>query len=251
MLQKVKTYIISLFHLDYFYLRYINYRYELSLSYKINKDGLHILREVFTKKVYHTDFPFNRKVIILDIGAHYGFFSIFAALHTLPDSKIYAFEPSKDNYFRFLKNIENDHRLNSIHPFHQAISGHSGERELSLGRPQNHSLYKNYIADLDQSELVQTVTLDQFVLDNQIEKIDFLKIDCEGSEHEILQNTSQNTLQKISVLSMELHDMSHCGFDYNKTLQILEKSGFTIVHSNLNIVKHQSHFNAKVVLVRK
>jgi phenylpropionate dioxygenase-like ring-hydroxylating dioxygenase large terminal subunit len=52
---------------------------------------------------------------------------------------------------------------------------------------------------------VPTTSLDKFISENKIKRIDFLKMDCEGAEYEILFGSRPETLRKISRISMEYH----------------------------------------------
>jgi FkbM family methyltransferase len=246
---KLKNLIIRIFWLDFFYLLYINKKYNLHLSYTINKDGLHILREIFSKKVYDPYFPKRQNVTIVDVGGHYGFFSIYSAKKTSKHAEIWCLEPSSTSFEKMNKNIQATEFRNII-ALNEGMSGNTGTRSLNLGRPQNHSLYSDYIKKLDAVESVKTISLDDFILDNNIENIDFMKVDCEGSEHEIFLNTSILNLKKIKVISMELHDMRHCDFDHWDTISYLESSGFKADTSIIKAEESISYFNTKLIFVR-
>lgn len=51
-----------------------------------------------------------------------------------------------------------------------------------------------------------TTNLPQIIDDNSLEKIDFLKMDCEGAEGAIFQSTPQHYLKKAKKIAMEFHD---------------------------------------------
>jgi FkbM family methyltransferase len=249
LLSKIKSKIIKLLKLDYFYLLYINKKYNISLNFYDNKDGIHILREIFSKNAYSSYFPNNKTPSILDIGGHYGFFSIYAAIKCNFKAKIWSLEPSKNNFDILLKNL-NSAKFQNIVPFNLALSGSSGIRNLNLGRPQNHSLYDSYIDGLTSIEIINSISLDDFMNNHSIENIDFMKLDCEGSEYEILLNTSLATLAKIKVISMELHDMRHCGYKAFDLINYLESSGFKTVSSNIKLEELKPYFNIKLLMVR-
>ena len=58
------------------------------------------------------------------------------------------------------------------------------------------------------SELVRTVTLQTFLDEHQISKVDYLKMDCEGSEWEILLGATPKVLSRIRHIEMEYHYIS-------------------------------------------
>ena len=81
---------------------------------------------------------------------------------------------------------------------------------LYLYSPANNSIFREYetIKDkrIQESEDFQVITLAQIIDQFELEKIDFLKIDCEGSEYDILYNLESSIYAKIKVISLEFHD---------------------------------------------
>ena len=248
---KFKDKLKWLFQVDRLFFNLINLKYALNLDYHSNKKQISIFKEVFYHKVYELGLPKGiENGVIVDIGAHYGYFSIFAAKNIGTKSKIYAFEPSDDNFVNLIKNIQST-GLKNIIPSQMAISSTSTDRHFYTAKSWNHSLFENYLDYMEPSTIVQCLTLADFISVQKIKQIDFLKIDCEGAEHEILQNCDLNTLMKINTISMEIHDMSHCGFSSDKTIEKLQDVGFEILFSDYERKKHKKGFNAKVVLKRK
>ena len=140
--------------------------------------------------------------VIIDIGAHIGSFSVYAARQT-EDSSIFSFEPSPENYFQFNKNIALN-RLTNVHPFQKAIAAHSGKAPFYYDLFNNaaHSLIK----ETKDFISVDCTTLKETFLDFKIEQCDFLKIDCEGAEYEILFNTPAEILKRIKRIALEYHN---------------------------------------------
>ncbi len=202
----------------------------LKLNFSINQAAINVLKAIFEEREYADYFPFYKKVTVVDIGSHYGYFSIFAAKNTAPDSTIYSIEPSQQN-FNTLKQNLSDCNIQNVKPFQMAIGGENGTLDLFIGRSINHSLIENYalLGDEKDTQKVEVKTLGQFMLENKIEHIDFLKMDCEGTEYAILFNTPPSVFDKVSVISMEFHDMKIEKFTGNEILKILEDSGFEIV----------------------
>ena len=93
----------------------------LNLNYKLNRRETPVLADIFEKREYANYFPFYQKATILDIGGHYGYFSLFASLNANPEAKILAFEPFPDNFGMLTKNIA-DCGLKNIESFNCAIS---------------------------------------------------------------------------------------------------------------------------------
>ena len=85
------------------------------------------------------------------------------------------------------------------------------------------SLHSEYINSNDLNvnnfEIVETINITDFCLENKIKEIDILKIDAEGSEYDILYSLN-NSITKISVIYCESHNSKN----YLKINNLLEKS---------------------------
>ena len=99
---------------------------DIKLSLLYNFDSLNILEEIFYQRCYSDYFPFYEKVTIVDIGAHKGYFSIFASKNTDISSKIISIEPIKENFDIMKKNIENNN-INNIITVNTAIYSENSE----------------------------------------------------------------------------------------------------------------------------
>jgi FkbM family methyltransferase len=203
----------------------------LKLNSKTNQNEFVVLKSIFEDREYSDYFPFYRKVTIIDIGAHFGYFSIFANKNTDPDSLIIAIEPGRSNFNRLVKNIQ-DSAITNIKSLKYAINGKSGPMKLHLGRSLNHSIVENYLLNRNQNddvELVEAKTLEEIVAENNLGKVDFLKMDCEGAEYSILENTPGYIYDRITTISMEFHDLKDKNFTGENLVRILIKNGFKIV----------------------
>jgi len=203
----------------------------LRLNFKTNQDEFFVLKSIFEDREYSDYFPFYRKVTIIDIGAHFGYFSIFANKNTDPDSLIIAIEPGKSNFNRLVNNIQ-DNALTNIKSLNYAVSGKSGPVKLHLGRSLNHSIVENYLLNQNQDndfELIEAKTLEEIVIENRLGKVDFLKMDCEGAEYSIMENSPGYIYDRITTISMEFHDLKDKKYTGENLVRILIKNGFKIV----------------------
>ena len=89
----------------------------------------------------------------------------------------------------------------------------------------NHSIVENYkLLNEDKSyEEIQVKTLEEVVLENKLEKIDFLKIDCEGAEYLMLENTPDYIFDRIVTISMEFHDLKDSKYTGDTLVKSLTK----------------------------
>lgn len=128
-----------------------------------------------------------------DIGANVGLFSLHAAPIVGGKGTIYSFEPTPETFDRFIKNIElND--FNNITPENVGLSTTSGEmmfNTASNGYDAWNSFAKLNELGLAKQIEVKVVSLDEYILQNKINKIDLVKLDVEGWEYNVLKGAVQ------------------------------------------------------------
>ena len=62
-----------------------------------------------------------------------------------------------------------------------------------------------------------------------LDRIDFLKMDCEGAEYSIFNSTADSIFDKITTISMEFHDLKDGDFTAEHIIEKLRKNNFRIV----------------------
>jgi FkbM family methyltransferase len=140
--------------------------------------------------------------VVLDIGAHIGLFAIYAALR-FPQVLIHAVEPFPDNYELLLQNLDRN-GIENVQAHHQAVSGDGRFLEMVTNRQNSggSTCHSRTLCYRRQTGIPST-TLDQMFDSLGIDNCKLLKIDCEGSEYEILFSTG--TLSRVEYLSGEFH----------------------------------------------
>ena len=191
-----------------------------------NNTLIEMTNEIFNENVYTpSDFQIETDDIVLDIGANIGIFTLYAATKT--QGTIYAFEPFPENVEFLNKNIE----VNGFHNVivqNLAVNDKIGTEKLFLSEISGgHLLFDHNIkGEINNYVEILTTTLDHIVEENSIEQIDFLKLDCEGSEGQILMSTSKNPFKKIRKIAMEFHDNVSM-LNHNEIFKLLENEGFS------------------------
>lgn len=143
---------------------------------------------------------------VVDIGAGIGEFAILVAKEHA-SSQIYAFEPFPESFVLLEENMSLN-MVNNIRAFQTAVGSKSGQMMLAAtGEAVQHTTTHSTVLGSATSEVrVEGLSLDDLFQVNGIAHCDFLKIDCEGCEFEILFNASQRTLKKIDHICLEYHD---------------------------------------------
>ena len=202
----------------------------LDHEFSYNRFGVSVLRDIFVEREYSDFFPFYEKSTIVDVGAHFGYFTLFAAKNSAEDSRIIAIEPATENYEVLCKNIAAC-RLTKVTTLNVAVSETQGPRELFRGKSPNHSLFskdRNTLAS-HESEKVESITFSHLLQKFGSHHIDFLKMDCEGAEYPIILNSDTDSLATVHTISMEFHDLKSPECTGNMLAGHLEKCGFKIV----------------------
>ena len=125
-------------------------------------------------------------MVVIDVGAHVGYYSLLAASQVGPTGKIYSFEPAPSNYELLLKNIE----LNGFHNVvaaRKAVSNQVGQSTLYLTALDNgrHSIYRHDLPETG-SAVVETTTIDDLLDGDNWPRVDLVKVDVEGAEKDVL-----------------------------------------------------------------
>ena len=165
-----------------------------------------LLVPLYKEIVYKDDYrlrsdPLPRGAVVVDIGANLGMFS----LHVAADhgaARVLAFEPFPDSFALLKRNAERN-RLDAIQPIPLAIAGQAGTRELHMqGRHGVHSLF----GTSGEAVRIECITLADAFARFEIARCDFLKLDCEGAEYEILLGAEPAALARVAHIALEYHD---------------------------------------------
>ncbi len=202
----------------------IIYKLKNNLKYLVRAktSDFGILNEVYVVKEYHKLLYYIKKnSIVIDIGGHIGAFSVFAAKQK-ENVKVYSYEPFKDNFNLLKKNIELNNLGGKIFPFNLGVSKTKGEREFTIA--ENNTGGHGFHTVGDKKIKVKTISLKDIFVNNGIKECDFLKMDCEGAEYEIICNSQKKYLKKIKSITMEYHENG----DIIALKKFLEKNGFKV-----------------------
>jgi FkbM family methyltransferase len=178
------------------------------LKYENNQvSGEAYMIETFLKKFLKKD------AVTFDVGAHTGSYSLLLRKN-YPDIQIFTFEPNPETFSILSQNVNQQ----DINIFQLALGGNDTKAQIysySNEKDSEHaSLHKEVMTGLHHSKEVVTYditveTLDTFCSRNKIERIDFLKIDTEGNEYEVLKGAKKFlSHNNVSIIQFEFNEMN-------------------------------------------
>jgi len=185
------------------------------------------INEIWERREYTpVGFDVEEDDVVIDIGAHIGAFTIYAARKARSGS-VYSYEPSSDNFLILQRNVAINN-LTSVCLFQMAVANNVSRKQLIID--ETNDAGASFFKTGGTTELVDCTTLEGIFKSNLIEECGFLKIDCEGSEYEILFSTPMDIFRKINRIALEYHvrdKIPNC--NPNALINFLRKRGYVIV----------------------
>ena len=174
----------------------------------------------------------NKDETFIDIGAHFGFYSLLASDIVGPEGRVLSFEPTTSTFNQLLKNITNSNNDN-IKIYNLAAFSKKTEMEFNDYGLINSS-FNSFFANRGEKNLegkkikVKAVIVDDFLEENLPDcRISLIKIDAESSEFQVLTGL-QNTIHKHRpVIILEVGDFSISGSKNSRELiELVESYGY-------------------------
>ena len=167
----------------------------------------------------------SRGEIVVDCGSSVGIFSLIAGKH---GATVYAFEANPETFEVLRKNIEINDLEHVIKPYNLGLSNETGEINLYI--PGEYTGTSSFDAEWSSDLIkktgklktvkVKTVKLDDIL--SEVMKIDWLLIDVEGHEIQLLRGTL-STLEKCDKIIIEISNDKK-----TETIELLQKAGFVL-----------------------
>lgn len=178
--------------------------YQYSIYHRPRTSDLDTFIQVIWHKAYEVGYGLEPKTIV-DCGANIGLASIqYGKL--FPKAKIFAIEPDKGN-FDILK--LNTQGYSNITPIRKGVWNKSTNLRIKDNGNGNWG-FQVEEAENEDSDTVPSISLRELIDTYNIENIDILKVDIEGSEKELFEYDCDFWLSKTKTLIIEVHDwMNH------------------------------------------
>ncbi|MBU0620445.1 MAG: FkbM family methyltransferase [Gammaproteobacteria bacterium] len=175
-----------------------------------------MLDEIFVRENYKFVCG-NPSPTIIDCGANIGLGILyFKSLY--PDAKIHAFEPDPGAYEKLVANM-NANGLEDVHTYNEAVWIEDGELVF-----ETDGSWGGHIADDAGGQGVKVKTR---LLDGLLnEHVDFLKIDIEGAESEVIMRSKELIAKNVERMFFEWHSLSGEQQRLGEILAFFERKGF-------------------------
>lgn len=182
------------------------------------------LAEVFVRRRYGS---LERLQTIVDVGANVGSFALYAA-QSCPEARILCYEPEQQNFSLLTHNLRINGLEGQVAAFRCAVGSTSGPRALAaVGVSQANAF--DYLRDRRANhQVVACTTLRDIRTEHRLERIDLLKMNCEGAEYEILEACSPGDYDGIANIRLEYHNIDAANRNGDSLRQYLEARGYRI-----------------------
>jgi len=152
--------------------------------------------------------------VCLDVGANMGVYSFYMSKKVGVSGKVYAFEPRPEIYEQLAENAGINPSLN-VQPIQKAVSHQAGKLNF-YADPKNPGT--GSVVKASNNEVlcsVDTLSLDDFLLQEGIDRVGVMKIDIEGHEMSLVQGAQK---------SLAAHVFSYIFVEFNTELVGLQES---------------------------
>ncbi len=176
---------------------------------------------------------------VLDIGAHHGFYSLLASLVVGPGGRVYSFEPSPRERNALLKHLRLNRRTN-VQVMDFALGNENADANLYVvdgNQTGCNSLRPPVVLSGTSSAKVRVARLDDWLEQQKISHIDFVKLDVEGGEIQVLKGSERLLERKPRpVILMEVQDIrtQPWGYRSKDVVEHLNRRGFKWLAINRN-----------------
>ncbi len=176
---------------------------------------------------------------VVEVGGHIGYLSLYFLELVSGKGQVHVFEPGSNNLPYIRKNLENIPNVNIVE---KAASDHNGEARFYIENitGQNNSLIRDYEVFLKNKELsfsnevsrevvINTIRLDDF-LDEENVSPDFIKIDVEGAELDVINGMLSCLSNDKPMLMIEITRK------HKEIYDTLNKNGYVMFNSELETI---------------
>jgi FkbM family methyltransferase len=214
-------------------------KYEIDLSEGI--DLSLFLFGTFQKHISQNRFlSLPQDAVVFDVGANSGTMTLQFA-KSVPLGKVYAFEPTFYAFSKLMKNLElNPELAERIVPVQSFVSSKTSKEtnirayaSWKVGGAAKDVKHSVHGGTVKSAEGVGSVSLDDFCEENKIRKLDFIKIDTDGHEYDVLQGGRKviAEFRPTVIFEIGLYVMKENNIDFSSYLNYFGPLGYSLFNS--------------------
>jgi FkbM family methyltransferase len=170
-------------------------------------------------------------MVMVDVGAHIGHYTVAAAQRVGPHGRVIAFEPDPVSFSYLAQNVAANGLSERVTMQNVAVSGQTGTANLYLGRRDRvaNSLIRSD-ATMPRSVVCDTIALDHYFQDDPDPRVDMVKMDIEGGEYDALRGMVRLLAANPHLkLLVEFHpvNLQRAAIDADEFIALLHELAFT------------------------
>lgn len=179
-----------------------------------------------------------------DLGSHVGYFTIILAKLVGDKGKVFSFEPVKEGFEFQKKSVEKNH-FNHVQLFNFALGDMATMQKAYIFSDSGMAHFDRSILGLSEdheSDLLEVCRLDSIPQVRDIERLDFMKVDVEGFEHNALKGGLETVKKHRPDMLIEVHNREN----YENIHKMLTKLDYKFYDINMNEVDLGTKFKKQV-----
>jgi len=203
----------------------------------------------FKKLVENPDYIYEKEIeflpsfirngdVVVDIGANRGEYSFYLSKFVGENGMVLAFEPG-NRAFKILRKIKDYYKLNNLRIYNMAVTNKIGNETLIVPYFNRQSQLQTEQPIKGRKENVITNTLDNFLNDEHLSHVEFIKCDTEGSEYLVFSGAVNSIGKFKPVILVEIADLHSIRFGHNASdiLELLKGHGYALYYYHHEIKK--------------
>jgi len=190
----------------------------------------------------------KKEMSVIDIGANIGITTVAIARKIGEGGKLYSFEPVPEYFDTLRKNLSSN-RLENVKVYELAVTDQVGTLNFYQKGFSSGIIFEEGAEKIEAS----TTTVDRFLSEEKIERIDLIHMDCEGSELLVLKGARESLRKNKVRIFCEIHhdSLKRLGQSVQHIVRYLQELGYEVHSVSLDDLSMGSDFgNAEYIYAR-
>ena len=191
------------------------------------------------KKIFNLSKLLSKKddLTIIDIGANIGSVSLLMA-KIFANSKVYAIEPTNYAYQKLSRNLDLNVELKKNISLRQLfITNNKKPKEVwsSWNLEKSNDRHKKHLGILKEIKENPYMRFDKFIKKENINNVDFIKLDVDGYELEVLNSGEEFLMKNKPIIFIEIAPYLYpeFGYDCHELIKFIKKMNYDFFDENI------------------